>query len=293
MASSNIIFKVNKPLSLSKGTGITLLRDGVEFTERDFDGSDVGLVRLSIGQDVATSSNVQFSQITLDPTTLIINSGSANQMTFKDGEISGSKIRFLSGLNVSKNVIAKNGLNVTGLVTSGSSTYTSSSKVHIIDSGSTIWGESLSQKQFFTGSLELTGSFDVNDIAGELIEISNDGNLTDASSGSIITEAAASTYLASLRPDRDYLRKSFVHTGSFVNSSTSSFNAITASAPTNLTNTTENDFMFFINGMLIENDALEIVQKTSTNLELRLNTSELGYTISSDDEVIGFGKFNS
>ena len=120
MASSNIIFKVNKPLSLSKGTGVTLLRDGVEFNERDFDGSDVGLVRLSIGQDVATSSNVQFSQITLDPTTLIINSGSANQMTFKDGEISGSKIRFLSGLNVTKSVIAKNGLNVTGLVTSGS-----------------------------------------------------------------------------------------------------------------------------------------------------------------------------
>jgi len=293
MASSNIIFKVNKPLSISKGTGVTLLRDGVEFTERDFDGSDVGLVRLSIGQDVATASSVQFSQITLDPTTLVINSGSANQMTFKDGEISGSKIRFLSGLNVTKSVIAKNGLNVTGLVTSGSSTYTSSSKVHIIDSGSTIWGESLSQKQFFTGSLELTGSFDINDIAGELIEISNDGNLTDASSGSLITEAAASAYLASLRPDRDYLRKSFVHTGSFVNSSTSSFAAVTASAPTNLTSTTENDFMFFVNGMLIENDALTIQQKGATDLELRLDTSSLGYTISSDDEIIGFGKFNS
>jgi len=68
---------------------------------------------------------------------------------------------------------------------------------------------------------------------------------------------------------------------------------VTASAPTGLTGTTENDFMFFINGMLIENDALEIVQKTSTNLELRLDTSELGYSLESDDEVIGFGKFNS
>ena len=53
------------------------------------------------------------------------------------------------------------------------------------------------------------------------------------------------------------------------------------------------DFMFFINGMLIENDALTIVQKTSTNLELRLDTSGLGYELESDDEVIGFGKFNS
>jgi len=68
---------------------------------------------------------------------------------------------------------------------------------------------------------------------------------------------------------------------------------VTASAPTGLSATSEEDFIFFINGMLIENDALEIVQKTSTNLELRLNTSELGYSLESDDEVIGFGKFNS
>ena len=39
--------------------------------------------------------------------------------------------------------------------------------------------------------------------------------------------------------------------------------------------------------------ALTIEQKTSTNLELRLDTNSLGYTISSQDEVIGFGKFNS
>ena len=51
--------------------------------------------------------------------------------------------------------------------------------------------------------------------------------------------------------------------------------------------------MFFINGMLIENDALTISQKTPTNLELRLDTSALGYSLESDDEVIGFGKFNS
>ena len=89
------------------------------------------------------------------------------------------------------------------------------------------------------------------------------------------------------------MRKSFTHTGSFVNSSQARFAALTASAPTSLTSTSENDFMFFINGMLIENDALEIVQKTSENLELRLNTTELGYSLESDDEVIGFGKFNS
>jgi hypothetical protein len=51
--------------------------------------------------------------------------------------------------------------------------------------------------------------------------------------------------------------------------------------------------MFFINGMLIENDALTINQKTSTNLELHLNSSELGYTIELTDEIIGFGKFDN
>ena len=60
-----------------------------------------------------------------------------------------------------------------------------------------------------------------------------------------------------------------------------------------MTATTENDFMFFINGMVMENDALTIVQNSSTDLRLTINSSELGYSLESDDEVIGFGKFNS
>ena len=118
-------------------------------------------------------------------------------------------------------------------------------------------------------------------------------SLSDKSQNDIVTEYATYTYFSNNSPVKSYLRKSFVHTGSFTNSETSSFNAITASAPSGVTSTTEQDFMFFINGMLIENDALTIVQKTSTNLELRLDTSGLGYELESDDEVIGFGKFNS
>jgi len=60
-----------------------------------------------------------------------------------------------------------------------------------------------------------------------------------------------------------------------------------------MTATTENDFMFFINGMVMENDALTITQNSSTDLRLTINSSELGYSLESDDEVIGFGKFNS
>jgi len=122
----------------------------------------------------------------------------------------------------------------------------------------------------------------------EKFEVSVTGSTTIFESGSV-------GYFEYLNiPNRlGYLRKSFVHTGSFESAKTSSFTAVTASAPTGLTATSEEDFMFFINGMLIENDALTINQKTSTNLELRLDTSGLGYELESDDEVIGFGKFNS
>ena len=285
---SDIIFKVNKPLTLKSGTGVTLDRNGVAFTEKSFDGEDNADIRLSIGQAVGTTDSVVFQSVTLTDG----DSLNVGDITISDGRISGD-VRFLQDLSITENMFHTGSILVNGTITSGSGLFGSRTQTITHNTGSTIFGNILSQKQFFTGSLELTGSFDINDIAGELIEISNDGNLTDASSGSLITEAAAFNYLATLRPDRDYLRKSFVHTGSFVNSSTSSFNAITASAPTNLTSTSENDFMFFINGMLIENDALTISQKTSTNLELRLDTSSLGYTISSDDEIIGFGKFNS
>ena len=126
-------------------------------------------------------------------------------------------------------------------------------------------------------------------------EISNDTALADGSSTAIATENAIKQYFidTGIVDKNTYNRKSFVHTGSFTSANTSSFTAVTASAPTGLSGTTEQDFMFFINGMLIENDALTINQKTSTNLELRLDTSGLGYELESDDEVIGFGKFNS
>jgi hypothetical protein len=88
------------------------------------------------------------------------------------------------------------------------------------------------------------------------------------------------------------LRKCFVHTGSFVDSSTSQFTAITASAPSPLTSTSESDFMFFINGQMMEHDALT-VQQSGTTFTLDLDINSLGYDLVSDDEVVAWGKFNS
>ena len=159
--------------------------------------------------------------------------------------------------------------------------------------GVSIFGDDTNDKQMMTGSLDVTGSYKLNGY--EVNEISNDTSMTDGSATSIPTENAVKTYLSStgIISELAYLRKSFAHTASISNATTASFNAITASSPAGLTSTSEEDFMFFVNGMLIEGDALTIQQKTSTNLELRLNTSGLGYSLESGYEVVGFGKFNS
>ncbi len=82
---SGIIFKINKPLTLKSGTGVSLDRDGVGFTEKNFDGEDNGDVTISIGQAVETTSDVQFQDITLTSG----DSLNVGGITFSDGKISG------------------------------------------------------------------------------------------------------------------------------------------------------------------------------------------------------------
>jgi hypothetical protein len=287
---SDFIFKVKKPLTIKSGTGVSLSETNTPFTEKSFDGSNSSTIRVSIGQAVGTTDSVQFNKVTLSPSTLIIGSGSANQLTFGDGVISGSDIQFQNDLTITQNLNTTQLMVVQDIISGSTSTFGSIVKTTTHNTGSTRWGESLTQKQFATGSFELTGSLSLNRY--EIKEISNDTSLTDESPNTLVTENVAKTFLATIKPDRDYLRKSFTHTGSFVNSSQVRFSALTASAPSSLTSTSENDFMFFVNGMLIENDALTI-QQVASNLNLNLDTNALGYTISAQDEVIGFGKFNS
>ena len=74
--------------------------------------------------------------------------------------------------------------------------------------------------------------------------------------------------------------------------STASFNAVTASAPSGLSATNENDFVFFINGQYMEHDAITI-QQSSTTFLLKVDNSSIGYDLESDDEIIAVGKFDS
>ena len=281
-------FQLKKPITISLGTGVSGVRNGVDFSTREFFLSNDQNVTISIGQDVGTTANVVFNSVVSSDT---INVGN---LFLGDGFISSSNsvIGHTGSLAITENV------NATSMTTNGQLNYEKfevsvTGSTTIFESGSSRFGDSLDDTHKVSGSSNITGSYKLNGYT--INEISNDTGLADGSSTALATENATKQFFldTGIVDKNTYNRKSFVHTGSFTSANTSSFTAVTASAPTGLTGTTENDFMFFINGMLIENDALEIVQKTSTNLELRLNTSELGYSLESDDEVIGFGKFNS
>ena len=91
----------------------------------------------------------------------------------------------------------------------------------------------------------------------------------------------------------DYLRKNFVKVAAGISgSSPASFEAVTASAPTGMISTSENDFIFFMNGQYMEHNAIEVEQK-GTSFLLKVDVSGIGYNLESDDEIIAHGKFDS
>ena len=282
-------FILKNPITIETPTGVTGSIDSNVFESQDFFLKNSRNVVLRIGQAVATSSNVQFSNVTSSNVVKIGN------LFLGDGFMSSStslvshtgSIVVTNQLTGSGNMTLNGTLNATKIEASVSESFT------LFESGSSIFGDTADDKHMLTGSVDITGSFKLNGY--QVDEISNDTSLAGSSTTSLPTENASKGYLITLDvPNKlAYLRKSFTHTGSISNTATASFNAITASAPSGVTSTSEEDFMFFVNGMLIEGDALTLQQKTSTNLELRLNISGLGYSLESGDEVVGFGKFNS
>ena len=143
----------------------------------------------------------------------------------------------------------------------------SSSTTHMttsFSSGNTAFGDTLNDTHQFTGSFSISGSLTLN---GSAISAASDSDL--------------------------YLRKQFVKKAASITvPSTASFTAVTASAPTGIAITNEQDFVFFINGQYMEHDALTIKQAGSTFL-LLVDTDSIGYDLESDDEIIATGKFNS
>ena len=273
-------FILRQPIRFVEGTGFTIDNGNEDIVLRDNT-----TVTFNIGQDVSTNQNVIFNVVT--SSLLDINDST---LRFTDSSISGST-SITANFVISNNLIAQQNITVAGQITAEEFLSDFSQSTTIFKSGSTQFGDTGDDVHGITGSLSISGSFTPNGFT--ITEISNDTSLTDASSESVITENALKTYLTTETEDfQNYLRKSFAHTGSFVNSATSSFTAVTASAPSGIATTTVEDFMFFNNGAFMETDALTI-QQSGSKMFLLVNNDAIGYDLTNSDEIVAFGKFNS
>jgi len=273
-------FILKEPIVFNPGTGFVISLAGVEILAKQ-----ARTVTFGIGQAVATSDDVIFSEITASSVT--IDNGN---LRLNSNTITGSFTQ-TGNLIVSSNFTNNGNLTVDGTLTAEKIESALTQSVTLFESGSTVFGDTLDDNHYITGSMLTTGSLTLN--AYKITEISDDTTLADSSTTATVTENAIETYATlNTKTINTYQRKSFAHTGSFVSVSTASFSALSASAPSGYTGTTVNDFMFFLNGAIMENDSLNIEQSGSTFL-LKVNNSTLGYNLEVADEIVSFGKFNS
>ena len=277
----NFIFK--SPLVISGSTGVesSLVGETQAITSAP--------IEFSIGQGVGTTDDVEFN-IVSGSTSFTVGTDAQN-IVLAYQSISGSTI-LLDGeeFNITENLITGNDLTITGKISAQKIESALSQSVTIESSGSTKFGDDVQDKHTMTGSLSTSGSIGLSEY--NIAEISNDATANDNRSDSVITEYAASTAFAGTIQNSGYLRKKFAKVATSISSATASFTAVSASAPNELAATTEDDFMFFNNGMIIEYDALKVMQKGST-FELHIDNSSLGYSLDGGDEVVAWGKFNS
>ena len=273
---------ITNGLVFEQGTGVT-----VSATGQSFDGSSPLTQTFSIGQDVGTSADVEFDTLT----TNTLNIGSATT-TYTDGSISGS-LSITGSAQITGSLTVQGNLIVTGSITSSVLLEQVTTRSIDYSTGSNAFGDDMNDNHRFTGSLEVTGSFKLNGYS--VNEISNDADFTDGSTTALVTEKALKDFNPSgvSTAETTYLRKQFFKTSTgIISTNTASFTATTASAPSGLTSTSKNDFVFFINGQYMEHDALAIRQ-TGSAFHLEVNTSSIGYSLESDDEILAIGKFNS
>ena len=273
---------ITNPFTLEQGTGITLSNNG-----SSFDGSTPLSQTISIGQDVSTDADVQFNTLTANE--LNIGTGTTK---FTDGGISGS-VALTGSFVTSQSATIIGDLTVTGSLTSDLFVQQITTRSVDFSTGSNEFGDTLDDNHEFTGSVDISGSFVLNGYS--VNEISNDSTFNDQSSTALVTEEAIANFnVATLTTDETtYLRKQFFKTSSgIISTNTASFTATTASAPSGVTATSINDFVFFVNGQYMEHDALAIRQ-TGSAFHLEVNTTSIGYELESDDEILAIGKFNS
>ena len=271
------------PLTINQGTGVTVSNSGVPY-----DGVTFLVQQLSIGQEVATNSNVQFNTVSASDSIL------AGSTTFEDTGVTGD-FTVDGSLTVRGDLYSVPGnATVGGTVTAEALLAEYNTSAAIFKSGSTQFGDLIDNTHYMTGSVYQSGSISLNEYT--INEFSSDTDLTDSSSVSLPTENALKTYVDSqgLYVDRqEYVRKNFSKKADSITNNTASFISVfSASAPSGMVSTNENDFLFFNNGQIMEHDALTIQQSGSTFM-LKVDPSSIGYNLESADEIIGNGKFET
>ena len=270
------------PFTINQGTGVTVSNSGVPY-----DGVTFLVQQLSIGQEVATNSNVQFNTVSASDSIL------AGSTTFEDTGVTGD-FTVDGTLVVNSNLTVPGNATVGGTVIAEQFLASYNTSAAVFKSGSTQFGDSIDDESIMVGSVYQSGSISLNEYT--INEFSSDTDLTDSSSVSLPTENALKTYVDSqgLYVDRqEYVRKNFSKKADSITNNTASFISVfSASAPTEMTSTSESDFLFFNNGQIMEHDALTIQQSGSTFM-LKVDPSSIGYNLESADEIIGNGKFET
>ena len=278
-------YNLKEPLVLKNGTGFNLSPSNTELRADSAPNTEISI---AINQAVESSSNVQFADLTANPfiidnSTLVLN----RNYISASGELTQTGDFFVSSF-----VSHSGDFTVGGSVTAQTLEARLTRSFTLFESGSTLFGDTTDDTHQFSGSVVNSGSYTLNS-SNTMTEISNDTSLADGNATSFVTENAVKTYIDDETDDfYTYIRKSYAHTGSFISVSTASFTATTASAPTSLTSTAEEDFMFFINGAIAENDALT-VQQSGSLFYLKVDNNSIGYDLQSSDEIVAWGKFNS
>mgnify|MGYP003644913901 CR=1 FL=1 len=277
-------FILKEPLIFEDGIGFDINPN----TEILAKNSGIEVI-FSIDQDISTSSNVEFADITLTDKLTLDN----DTFIIRKNVITGSFTHTGNLITSVDNTFVHNGdMTIGNILTAEKIVSEISQSATFFESGSTLFGDTLDDSHQRTGSLSISGS-SISINYGSVTEISNDTTLGDSGGTSIVTENAVKTYLDDgAGVFQTYQRKSFAHTGSFVSVSTASFTATSASAPSGYTVTSEDDYMFFVNGAIAEYDALTVQQSGSLFL-LKVNNDSIGYDLQSGDEIVAFGKFNS
>jgi|TARA_R110000824_G_scaffold12385_4_gene54280 hypothetical protein len=277
-------FILKEPLIFTDGTGFDVNPNTQIFAKTS--GIDVVF---SIAQEVSTSSNVEFADLTLTDKLILDN----DTFILRKNEITGSFTHTGNLITSVDNTFVHNGdMTIGNILTAEKIVSEISQSATFFESGSTLFGDSLDDSHQRTGSLSISGS-SISINYGSVTEISHDTTLADSNATTLVTENAVKTYLnTGVGVFQTYQRKSFAHTGSFVSVSTASFAAVTASAPSGVTATSEDDFMFFVNGAIAEYDALNI-QQSGSYLYLKVNNDSIGYDLKDSDEIVAWGKFDN